>query len=112
MRIYRCVGTVQKDEEGRVVEYFQDVPVGGQPDEKAIQCILAIPRLTRLRFYDQLPSACYIYGLDAILRDSKPAPWFVSYGVEEDPPRFGPGGLMIIERDTGRILYDGSDGGE
>lgn len=91
---------------------FSDEKTAIPISERVRHAILSMPLLERIKIYDGPhyvgPGATY--GIDEKLKSPR---WlYVHYGLWTDVPHVGAGRVMIVERNMGEILYDGSDGME
>ena len=96
---------------GKVAHHFEDEHIGLTVNELVKQRILAIPRLEKFRIYDAPYKVCSIYWHTDI-PDSEHC-WYVSYSCYTAlPPFLGPGPLLILDRESAEVYYDGTDGCE
>jgi hypothetical protein len=84
--------------------------VGVVLDQPSRRRILSIPHLQYVTIYDG-PYACSFYNTASLYARPERF-WFVHYAFGEDTCKIGAGTVMVIERGSGRVVYDGTDGGE
>lgn len=68
---------------------------------------LGAQMLGRIQVTDKLPTGGVIYG-----RDSLSETWVAQVPSPENFMHVGGGRIICISNSTGKIVYDGSDGGE
>ena len=105
--------TISVGENGRTVEGFKDEPTSLQVTEKVKAAIQTIPDLERFKIFDGP------FWIRLLSYGHRPIPknrsyWYVHYSTKsaDNLMCFGPGKVQIIDRETGAVVYDGTDGGE
>jgi hypothetical protein len=71
--------------------------------------IVTIPDLEDFTIYDGPYKIGLIYGMVPLPENEC---YFVHYRCSHQPRMTGPGKVMIVNRETGKVIYDGTDGVE
>jgi len=99
---------------GNLVGYsITDETTDRELDAAAISRIKAIPRLHSFEAYDG-PEYCgpHIFSFDSTLAYCREWYWYIHYRQRPYAMKVGEGTVMILERGTGRVVYNGTDGME
>ncbi len=88
-----------------VTEKPTNVTVSGQIRE----LIRSIPNVETTKICKE---SCYLFAPYNLDHSSLNDCLYVHYTQSDRPVQLGPGRVMIIDRTAGKIVYDGTDGGE
>ena len=108
--VYRVEKERKKNEEGAWYTANSPLPTGLIVGEIAKRKILSIPKLVNFTIYDGPYYIGSLYNFQPPERGDEY--WFVHYQTKDREGLIGSGMVMVIERKTERVIYDGPDGME
>ena len=108
--VYRVTKEKKVKEEGVWYTESSPAPTDLIASEIAKRQILSIPKLASFEIYDGPYYIRSLYNFHPPKRGDEY--WFVHYQTKDREFFIGSGTVMVIERKTGRVVYDGTDGME
>ena len=108
--VYRCVHSITHDEAGQTCESKHNEPTELRLNNACIARILAIPNLREISVHDS-PAYCADFILSEPVKNDPQDFWFVHYR-DYDDLRLWAGTVIILRRDTGEVVYQGTAGGD
>jgi len=112
-RVYCIKERTETGKNGKSSAVYDIAPSGEMLPDAAIAAFSAfVPDAADITVYD-FPCMCEIVFRTHIGKNaSADEYWFIRYFVPDDAFRLGCGNVMIMERKTGSVVYNGDDDGE